>query len=79
MSDHEDTDKRVDANFSAYYLKQATHELAEDLNKVRDADDFKSDSVPFLIHALQQGTTQFSSNEKKRVVSLSDPAQTGRC
>ncbi|GAO13903.1 hypothetical protein UVI_02003810 [Ustilaginoidea virens] len=49
---------------SAYHLKQLTQELSDDLTKVRDADDFKSDSVPFLVHALKQGVSQLSSESK---------------
>lgn len=53
--------------FTAYYLQRATQEFAEDLDKVRTADDFKPDSVPLLVHALQQGTALFATKEKARV------------
>jgi ribosome assembly protein 3 len=55
--------------FSSLYLQRVTKELAEDLDKVRNADDFKADSISFLIHALQQGSAQFSSKDQRRVVS----------
>lgn len=58
----------VPAEFSAHYLQRLTQELSEDLDRVRGADDFKSDSVPFLVHALQQGSTQFSLATQKQVV-----------
>ncbi|KAJ4247729.1 hypothetical protein NW762_012937 [Fusarium torreyae] len=36
---------------------------------VRNAEDFKADSVPFLVHALQQGAGLFSPEDQKRVVA----------
>ncbi|KAM0243863.1 hypothetical protein ACHAP5_006815 [Fusarium lateritium] len=55
--------------FASYYLQRTTQELSEDLDKVRNAEDFKADSIPFLVHALQQGTGLFSSEDQKRVVA----------
>ncbi|KAF5018953.1 hypothetical protein F66182_9042 [Fusarium sp. NRRL 66182] len=57
------------AEFTSYYLQRTTQELSEDLDKVRNAEDFKADSIPFLIHALQQGTGLFSPEDQKRVVT----------
>jgi ribosome assembly protein 3 len=57
------------AYFNALYLQRATHELSEDLDKVRNAEDFKTDSVPFLVHALQQGAKQFGPRDQERIVS----------
>ncbi|KAK1584762.1 ribosome-assembly protein 3-domain-containing protein [Colletotrichum navitas] len=54
--------------FTAFYLQRTTQEFAEDLDKVREADDFKADSVPFLVHALQQGTALYSALDQERVV-----------
>ena len=44
---------------SSYYLQLATKELADDLNKLREAPDFKPDSVALLIHTIRQGSTLF--------------------
>ncbi|EXA42816.1 hypothetical protein FOQG_02857 [Fusarium oxysporum f. sp. raphani 54005] len=55
--------------FTSYYLQRATQELSEDLDKVRNAEDFKTDSIPFLVHALQQGAGLFSPEDQKRVVA----------
>jgi len=61
-----DTNQR----FEAFYLKRVTNELAEDLDKVRGADDFKDESaVPMLIYALLQGTQTFTADEKMRIVN----------
>ncbi|KAI1847709.1 hypothetical protein JX266_006204 [Neoarthrinium moseri] len=58
----------VPSDFASYYLQQATKELAEDLDKVRGADDFKGDALPLLIKALQQGTALFSPADQQRIV-----------
>ncbi|KZZ93407.1 hypothetical protein AAL_05792 [Moelleriella libera RCEF 2490] len=34
---------------SAYLLKRTTTELAEDLSKIKDADDFKADKTPDIV------------------------------
>jgi ribosome assembly protein 3 len=54
--------------FSTIYMKKITAELADDLDKVREAQDFTSRSLPMLIHALRQGESLFSTDEKRRVV-----------
>ncbi|KAJ3499771.1 hypothetical protein NLG97_g77 [Lecanicillium saksenae] len=64
--------KEIDNEFSSSYLQRLTQELSEDLDKVRTADDFKADSVPFLVHALAQGTCQFSKDDKKRITQASE-------
>ncbi|KND90903.1 hypothetical protein TOPH_04453 [Tolypocladium ophioglossoides CBS 100239] len=69
MAGQSDNNVAVDADFPSYYLQRATQELSEDLNKVRSADDFKPDSISFLVHALRQGAVQFSTEDQQRVVS----------
>lgn len=61
--------EKIKAEFESYYLQRATQELASDLDKVRQAEDFKVDSIQFLVHALQQGATQFSAVDQERVVA----------
>ncbi|KAK6069611.1 hypothetical protein SCUP234_05390 [Seiridium cupressi] len=56
------------AEFTSYYLQQATKEFAEDLDKVRGADDFKGDALPMLIKALQQGTALFPLADQRRIL-----------
>ena len=56
------------SEFTSYYLQRATKEFAEDLDKVRTAEDFKNDALNVLVNALQQGTAMFSPEEQKRVV-----------
>ncbi|KAG5942429.1 hypothetical protein E4U53_007249 [Claviceps sorghi] len=48
--------------FTAFYLQQLTQELSNDVDQVRAAEDFKADSVSFLVHALRQGSSQLSPN-----------------
>jgi ribosome assembly protein 3 len=54
--------------FSTIYLRKIASEFADDLDKVREAPDFKASSVPMLIHALKQGETLFEAGERRRVV-----------
>ncbi|KAI3527330.1 hypothetical protein CABS01_05454 [Colletotrichum abscissum] len=61
-------------DFTTYYLQRTTQEFAEDLDKVRAADDFKAESLPFLIHALQQGTALYSARDQERVVKPASAA-----
>ena len=49
-------------------MQRATQEFAEDLDKIRGADDFKDDSVGILVGALKQGVEGFSTEERRRVV-----------
>lgn len=59
---------KVDEDFNAIYIRKITTELADDLDKVRSAQDFKANSIPMLIHALKQGESLFNAEEKRRVV-----------
>ncbi|KAK7744330.1 hypothetical protein SLS62_010233 [Diatrype stigma] len=58
------------ADFTSYYLQRATREFAEDLDKVRGADDFKAaaDALPMLVRSLQQGTSMFSAADQRRIL-----------
>lgn len=56
-----------DQAFESFYLKQATKEFSDDLDKLRSAPDFKAGSVPILIEALRQGTATFGVEERERV------------
>jgi ribosome assembly protein 3 len=60
------------SQFTSLYLQRATQELSEDLDKVRNAEDFKADSVPFLVHALEQGAMQFSAAEQEKLAGKKD-------
>lgn len=62
----------VSAAFTSYYLQRATKEFAEDLDKIRNADDFRNDAVPILINALSQGTSMFSPVDQRRIVSTDE-------
>lgn len=71
----QDSNQSQQAPFSALYLQKLTQELSEDLDKIRNADDFKAESVPFLVHALQQGAQQFSSAQQNAVLKTSESRQ----
>lgn len=55
-------------DFASYYLRKITQELADDLDKIRSANDFSERSLPILIHALQQGQGIFSEEEKAMIM-----------
>ena len=61
------------SEFTSYYLQRATKEFAEDLDKVRGADDFKNDAIGMLVHALRQGITMFSEDDQKRILGVEPP------
>jgi ribosome assembly protein 3 len=61
---------QVSEEFESIYLRKVTAELADDLDKVREAKDFKSSSLPMLIHALKQGGSMYSAEEKRRFVGV---------
>jgi ribosome assembly protein 3 len=69
MAPPQKSDQEVAAEFTSYYLQRATTEFAEDLDKVRAADDFKNDALQTLVSALQQGTALFSPEEQRRIVT----------
>jgi hypothetical protein len=64
--------KQAQEEFSAIYLRKVAAEFADDLDKVREAQDFKASSVPMLIHALKQGESLFSVEERRRVVGAAN-------
>lgn len=68
--------QQKDVAFATLYLQRTTQELSEDLDKIRNANDFKAESIPFLVHALQQGTSQFPPEEQGRIISAK--ASTGQ-
>ncbi|KAJ4290990.1 hypothetical protein N0V90_010186 [Kalmusia sp. IMI 367209] len=55
--------------FSSIYLRKVTTELADDLDKVRDAQDFRASSLPMLVHALRQGASIYSTEQQRRVAN----------
>ncbi|KAK5159262.1 hypothetical protein LTS14_002404 [Recurvomyces mirabilis] len=53
--------------FRDFYLKQATGEFANDLDKLRSAGDFGGKSIGLLVGALEQGGACFGAGERGRV------------
>lgn len=56
-------------DFDAWYLRAVTEQFGGDLEKLRQAPDFKDSSVPILIDFLSQGASLFSEEEKKSVMA----------
>ncbi|SPO05089.1 uncharacterized protein DNG_07774 [Cephalotrichum gorgonifer] len=71
-------------DFSSYYLQRATKELAKDLEEVREARDFKLESIRVLVHAIQQGSSSFPADQRAMVTAATaqptgdKPATTSR-
>ncbi|CAL3971680.1 unnamed protein product [Diplocarpon coronariae] len=63
------TVQQVDAAFTQIYMERATREFEDDLEKLRTSEDFRNESLPMLIAALQGGTSLFSEGEKRRIVN----------
>ncbi|KAH7138067.1 ribosome-assembly protein 3-domain-containing protein [Dendryphion nanum] len=55
-------------DFTSIYMRRLAAEMGDDLDKVREASDFTARSLPMLIHALRQGESAFSAEERGRVV-----------
>ena len=56
------------ASFESFYLQAVTREFADDIDKVRNASDFKDSSLPILIEALRQGVGIYGEDERQRVM-----------
>lgn len=61
--------EKIRSDFTKHYMQRITSEFAEDLDKIRGADDFKgTESVEVLIRALRQGVEGWNYEGMKRVV-----------
>lgn len=69
------SDAEVLAAFTSYYLQRATQELSEDLDKIRNADDFRNDAIPILVNALSQGTSMFSPADQRKIMAVKGSAK----
>ncbi|KAF2183384.1 hypothetical protein K469DRAFT_710885 [Zopfia rhizophila CBS 207.26] len=52
-------------DLSSWHPRKVTSEFADDLDKVREANDFTNRSVLMLIHALKQGEGIFLVEERR--------------
>lgn len=57
-------DSDAEEAFTSFYLRKVTTELAEDLDKLRSAQDFIEKSIPMLVDALKQGRSCFTKDER---------------
>lgn len=69
------TDADVSEEFTKFYMQRATTEFAEDLDRIRNTEDFKDDALAILINALQQGVSVFSVEEQRRIVAAGRKAE----
>ena len=49
-------------------MKRVTAEFADDIDRLRDAPDFREQSASVLIEALKEGSKGFSDEEKEKVL-----------
>ena len=56
------------SDFESFYLQQVTTEFADDLDKIRNANDFGEKSLPMLVAALKQGVGMYSEEERRKVM-----------
>jgi len=61
-------DSSLKEDFETYYMKQLTAEFGDDLNSLRQAQDFTDKSLPMLVKMLKSGTRGFSEEEMRIVV-----------
>ena len=58
------------ADFESFYMQQVTAEFADDLDKIRNANDFGEKSLPVLIAALKQSASMYSEEERRKVMGI---------
>lgn len=61
----------IPKDFDSFYLQQLTIEFADDLDRLRNANDFNEDSLPVLIEALKQTAKVYTEEEKEKVMKYS--------
>ena len=64
----DDRSRDLTKDFEAWYVKAITEHYGNELDKVRQAQDFKASSIPILAHTLRQGTRLFSDKDKEIVL-----------
>lgn len=63
------SDADVQDLFTKYLMQRATIEFPDDLNTIRESDDFRgTGSLQLLVNALEQGTSSFTADEQRRIV-----------
>jgi len=49
-------------------MQQVTAEFADDLDRIRNANDFNERSLPILVEALKQTASMYTEEEKRKVM-----------
>ncbi|KAL8956615.1 MAG: hypothetical protein Q9183_006263, partial [Haloplaca sp. 2 TL-2023] len=57
-----------ETDFETFYLKQVTAEFADDLDRLRNANDFNEKSLPILVDALKGTAGTYSEKDKVKVM-----------
>lgn len=59
---------KMTAAFKRYYMQRLAIEFSDDLDQMRNADDFNDAALPVLVKALEQGVSMFTPEEQQRLV-----------
>ena len=57
-----------ETDFETFYLKRVTAEFADDLDRLRNANDFNENSLPILVDALKGTAGTYSEEDKAKVM-----------
>lgn len=63
-----EVDPKITAAFRGYYMQRLAAEFADDLDQMRNAEDFNDAALPVLVKALEQGVAMFTAEEQKRLL-----------
>ncbi|KAF4556274.1 Hypothetical protein D9617_1g081500 [Elsinoe fawcettii] len=61
------SDKQAEQAFTDFYLRQATKEFGDDLEKLQKAPDFKNGSLEIIVEALKQGQPTINEEDRVRI------------
>ena len=53
-------------------MQRLAIEFSEDLDQMRNADDFNDAALPVLVKALEQGVSMFTPEEQQRLVEYTN-------
>ncbi|KAI9291662.1 hypothetical protein K502DRAFT_121551 [Neoconidiobolus thromboides FSU 785] len=61
--------EKLKTMFHSYYMDQVTSSFGDDLDKLREEEDFTNSKLQILIDSLQQGICIFSDSDKELILS----------
>ncbi|ANB11663.1 hypothetical protein AWJ20_4484 [Sugiyamaella lignohabitans] len=64
------------SEFEDYYVQMMTEKFGDDLNKLRQSNDFQPKSLFMLINALKEGVNIFDADQQKIILSRAQDEHT---